>query len=320
MKVSVIVSNYNYAQFLPITIDSVLAQTYQDIEIMIVDDGSTDDSRNVISQLQQKAPDQIKTIFQENQGQGGAFNTGFNASSGEIIAFLDADDLWLPHKIQLVVDIFNDMPEIVGVMHPFNLIDGNGNILSSKKTRLISSKNLAATIIETGNAWHYPATSGLTYRRSTLQKLFPINQAKWPLCVDECLVFCTAFLGDIKTLDDVLASYRLHGSNNFIQPQTPEKILKCLARTKMTNQYINQFLEQINYPKQVDLSRNLQYRRAYFYLNKQWDVHEVLAISRSTLNWYFYTWYERIYYLTRFLIKSSVFLIHSIDFYGQKIS
>ena len=93
MKVSIIISNYNYARYLNAAIESAIAQSYQNFEIIVVDDGSKDNSQEVILELQKKYPNKIKAIFQENQGQGGAFNTAFQASSGEIIAFLDADDV-----------------------------------------------------------------------------------------------------------------------------------------------------------------------------------------------------------------------------------
>lgn len=87
MKVSIIIANYNYAKYLPTAVESVIDQTYTNTEIIIVDDGSKDNSPEVILQLAQKHPGKIKAIFQENQGQGAAFNTGFEATSGDIVAF-----------------------------------------------------------------------------------------------------------------------------------------------------------------------------------------------------------------------------------------
>src|SRR5919199_1795851 len=270
MKVSIIISNYNYARYLPSAIDSALAQTYPDTEIIVVDDGSTDDSRNAIAQCQQRAPHRIKAIFQENQGQGGAFNTGFEASSGEIIAFLDADDVWKPNKLQRVVEALST-PDVVGTMHQLDIIDGDGNVTDSGSINgRIPSGDLARVIINTGNAWWFPPTSGLAYRRSALQKVLPMDAVKWRLWADGCLIYCTAFLGKIKTL--------------------------------------NEFLEHIGYPDRVDLSRNLQYRQLQYYLQGKWDADEVRAISGLILGWPFYTWQERPYYLARFLMKSAGFL------------
>jgi glycosyltransferase involved in cell wall biosynthesis len=95
-KVSVIIPNYNYACFLVEAIESVLAQTYPIHEIIVVDDGSTDNSIEVIKQF----GDQIKLICQKNSGVSTARNNGVKYSSGDFIAFLDADDVWLPTKTE----------------------------------------------------------------------------------------------------------------------------------------------------------------------------------------------------------------------------
>ncbi|HIK05672.1 MAG TPA: glycosyltransferase [Trichormus sp. M33_DOE_039] len=310
MKVSVIISNYNYARYLPRTIDSVLAQTYPDIEIIVVDDGSKDDSRDVITQLQTKAPDKIKAIFQVNQGQGGAFNAGFTAATGDIIAFLDADDVWKPEKVQRIVEVFNTS-DVVGVMHHLDIIDADDNTINNASTQGAKlSEDLAKVVLNTGNAWCFPPTSGLSYRREALEKVFPIDPIKWRIWADGCIIYCTAFLGKIKTLNENLGSYRIHGANNHIGQgiATQEQEAKAQAGIEQTNRYINEFLERINYPARVDLSRNLQYRRTQYYQQGQWNSREAWDISRLILGWCFYSWQERVYYLARFLFKSGKFL------------
>lgn len=102
--VSVIIPAYNSARFLPEAIESVLAQTYKDYEIIVVDDGSTDNTKEVL------APyfDRIKYIYQQNQGAGSARNTGIKHSQGKYITFLDADDVWLPEKLHIQVDYLDN--------------------------------------------------------------------------------------------------------------------------------------------------------------------------------------------------------------------
>lgn len=311
MKVSVIISNYNYARYLAKAINSVRSQTYSDVEIIVVDDGSQDDSRNVITQLQQQAPDKIKAIFQTNQGQGGAFNTGFAAATGEIVTFLDADDVWKPHKLERIVEVFKNYP-VAGVMHHLDIIDGNDDTINHGCTQGPKlSEDLATVVLKTGNAWCFPPTSGLAYRREVLAKVFPIDPVKWRVWADGCIIYCTAFLGKIKTLHENLGYYRIHGANNHInQTSAPkEQEAKSQAGIEMTNQYINDFLTGIGYPQKVELSRNLQYRRTKYYQQSQWDSKEVWAISRLILGWPFYSAQERVYYLTRFLFKSGKFLL-----------
>jgi glycosyltransferase involved in cell wall biosynthesis len=313
MKVSVVISNYNYGRYLTKAINSVLSQTHSDVEIVVVDDGSQDDSRSVITQLQQTAPDKIKAIFQTNQGQGGAFNAGFAAATGEIIAFLDADDVWKPHKLQRIVEVFNKS-DVVGVMHHLDVIDGNDNSINNASTQGPKlSEDLATLIVKTGNAWCFPPTSGLAYRREALEKVFPIDPVKWRIWADGCIIYCTAFLGKIKTLHENLGYYRIHGANNHMSGAiaTKEQEAKSQIGIEMTNQYINDFLARIGYSPKVDLSRNLQYRRTKYYQQSKWDSKEVWAISLLILGWPFYSGQEKLYYLVRFLFKSGKFLVSS---------
>ncbi len=313
MKVSIIISNYNYARYLKAAVDSVLAQTHQNIEIIVVDDGSTDNSREVIAQLTSQYPDKINAIFQVNQGQGAAFNTGFAAATGEIIAFLDADDVWGHNKLERVLTEFHTL-ETVGVMHSLESIDALGNRIDSdvaKKLRL--SEDLAEVVLNTGNAWSYPPTSGLTYRRSALEKVFPLDGAKWRLWADGCLIYCTAFLGKIKTLNENLAYYRIHGANNHMSTQKVSAYEEnALVGIEMTNLYINEFLERIGYPQRVNLSRNLQYRRVRYYCGGVFNFQEACSISRLILGWQFYTWSERVYYLARFWMKNAKFIMRPL--------
>ena len=87
---SIIITSYNYEKFLPRAIDSALKQTYPEKEIIVVDDGSTDNSRHIINSY----GDQITPVFKENGGRASALNAGFFASQGEIIFLLDADDIF----------------------------------------------------------------------------------------------------------------------------------------------------------------------------------------------------------------------------------
>lgn len=94
--ITVIVPIYNTAQYLPKCIDSILAQTWQNLEVFLVDDGSTDDSANMIKDYQQKHPEIIKTIFQENAGQARARNAALDQMTGTYVSFVDSDDWILP--------------------------------------------------------------------------------------------------------------------------------------------------------------------------------------------------------------------------------
>ncbi|MDF4756482.1 glycosyltransferase family A protein, partial [Vibrio parahaemolyticus] len=102
--VSVIVPLYNAEKYIEETMESILNQTYKNIEIVIVDDGSKDQSSSIVKNLKKKYPEQIKYILQENQGVSVARNTGIENASGEYISFLDSDDLWHPTKIEKQIE------------------------------------------------------------------------------------------------------------------------------------------------------------------------------------------------------------------------
>jgi len=104
--VSIVIPSYNGAYFLEhFSIPSVISQSYKNWELIIVDDGSTDNTREIVKKFQKKNP-RIYYLYQENKGRGIARNTGIRAARGEIIAFLDADDQWLSEKLSKQIELF----------------------------------------------------------------------------------------------------------------------------------------------------------------------------------------------------------------------
>lgn len=121
-KVSVIIPTYNRALLVGAAIESVLAQTYRDFELIVVDDGSTDDTRQVVERYPQ-----ARYIYQENRGEPGARNTGIQASTGEYVAFLDADDTYLPDKLERQVLVLDAQSEFGAVYSDVLVCDAAGN-------------------------------------------------------------------------------------------------------------------------------------------------------------------------------------------------
>jgi len=121
--VSVVIATYNMAQYLPKAIDSVLAQTWENLELIVVDDGSTD---NTVAAMEAYRDDaRVRYLPTENQGQPRAKNTGVTAARGEFIAFCDADDLWSPKKLAIQMPFFNN-PKVGVVYSDVSYIDESG--------------------------------------------------------------------------------------------------------------------------------------------------------------------------------------------------
>ncbi|MBI3119311.1 MAG: glycosyltransferase family 2 protein, partial [Candidatus Hydrogenedentes bacterium] len=125
-SVSVILTSYNYAQYVAEAIRSVFAQTYPNVELIIVDDGSADTSRAVIEATLAEAPKtmRVETVFQEHAGQAAAWNKGFQYVQGDIVAFLDSDDTWRPEKLEAMVEFIRRVPEGGVFQHQLEVVGG----------------------------------------------------------------------------------------------------------------------------------------------------------------------------------------------------
>ena len=121
--VSVIMAAYNHAGYIAQAITSVLSQSWQDLELIVIDDGSTDRTREVVAGF----ADPVRYIYQENQGQGGARNTGIAHARGEFISFLDDDDLWLPDCLETVMAVLRSRPEVGALYAACQVIDSEGH-------------------------------------------------------------------------------------------------------------------------------------------------------------------------------------------------
>src|SRR3990172_5384703 len=115
--VSVVIPTYNRAKSIEKTIRSVLTHTYQDFEIIVVDDGSKDNTSIVVASIVEKDPRIHYLKHEVNQGAQAARKTGVMAAKGELIAFLDSDDVWYPEKLQKQVTAFRELPDSVGIVH-----------------------------------------------------------------------------------------------------------------------------------------------------------------------------------------------------------
>jgi glycosyltransferase involved in cell wall biosynthesis len=138
-KISVIICTYNHAQYIKKAIDSVLNQAYQDFEIIVVDDGSTDNTKNIVNHF----GNSIKYIYQDNRGLASARNTGIHASKGEFVTFLDADDYYLKENLKIKILFLENNPQVSWVYSDWQYFDEKGNYLEKGSVRFrYANKNL----------------------------------------------------------------------------------------------------------------------------------------------------------------------------------
>jgi glycosyltransferase involved in cell wall biosynthesis len=204
MLVSAIISNHNYGRFLPEAIDSALRQDGVDVEVVVVDDGSTDDSADIIRDYEAAFPN-LRGVFQENLGQWAALNAGVLASRGGILAFLDADDIWLPGKLSAIAGWHRDHDL---VLH--NLVKETGE----KYTLIDPALSQRRKLLSYGYALSGP-TSALSVSRRIARGIFPLPETDLRLCADVYLSYRGLQLAEMFTSDEVLATYRVHGDNGW---------------------------------------------------------------------------------------------------------
>jgi len=231
LRVSVIINNYNYGEFLSEAVESALAQTHAPIEIIAVDDGSTDGSRRILSSYEQR----IKALFKTNGGQASAFNAGWSASSGDILCFLDADDWWMPDKVARTAEIVSklgaDCPLMlchrlsrfdasgIGEPMPDHFWGLSGDARTGDLEQLCSPEDAYGFALEHRDLPFIGSpTSGISLTRSLAERVFPLPEVH-AMGADALLVRGSAITGTVFGACDVLGVRRFHGANLSV----PEK-------------------------------------------------------------------------------------------------
>lgn len=231
--VSIIINNYNYVDFLQDTIDSALSQTYKNVEVIVVDDGSTDSSRDVIA----KYGDRIIPILKANGGQASALNAGFTASKGDIICLLDADDLFLPEKVSEVVELFLSQSNVGWVFtesfpaRSDDLLNSDLKALfdsvSAQNPEIVAKKIDFRTSIKSAKLPDFtPSTSNLCFSRSLLNEILPMPEDKGRSGIAMCdtyLKLVAVSLGVGYSFPKNLGIFRLHSNNLFSTQQVNQK-------------------------------------------------------------------------------------------------
>lgn len=214
--VSVLINNHNYGRFLSQAIESLFNQTYNNFEIIVVDDGSTDNSEEIVDSYGEK----VISIFKPNGGQDSAFNVGFERSRGDIICFLDADDVFVPIKLAQVVEAFRHHPQAEWCFHSLLLKDVRTQQPLGRTRafpRQLEDKSTDCDFRQ-GIRWgwlpFYPAsTSGLCFRRRLLGRILPMPETFVPTSADRYVRMAALGLSPGFYIAQDLTIQGIHGSN-----------------------------------------------------------------------------------------------------------
>jgi glycosyltransferase involved in cell wall biosynthesis len=211
--VSIIINNYNYGRFLKDAIDSALSQSYADAEVIVVDDGSTDDSREIIIGYE----DKIISVLKENGGQASALNAGFAASRGDIVIFLDSDDMLLPTATERATKSILGNPDVVKVHWPLWIVDERGRrtgeIAPDSAVPEGDFHDIVACRGPDDFAW--PPTSGNAWTRALLEHILPIPETTYKRGADSYLTMLAPFFGPVAAIRTPQSLYRQHGRNSW---------------------------------------------------------------------------------------------------------
>jgi glycosyltransferase involved in cell wall biosynthesis len=249
-KISVIIPNYNYAQYLDQAIHSVLKQTYRNLELIVVNNGSTDNSLEVLD----KYRNQIILIDQENLGQSGARNSGLSLAKGDLIAFLDADDFWEPNKLELQSELINDSTELVysGIIQFSDPGDGSKQVLMPKYRGNCSSYFIdfpGASIVLSGE-------STALFSRNLLERVGNFDSELNSTAGWDFFRRCSR-ITNFEFVNQPLVNYRLHSSN---MSKSNTKVIQDMRLA-----YSKLFIDSdwlVTEEKEIELKRKLEW--SYF--------------------------------------------------------
>jgi glycosyltransferase involved in cell wall biosynthesis len=226
--VSVIIPTYNYAHYISEAIESVLNQTFpsDEIEIIVIDDGSEDDTPEIIKKYKSK----LTYLYQNHEGKAWATKVGIEVAKGKYIFNLDADDIFLPNKIEKVVDIFEKDEDIVHVSHPaiyWNVENDTKEIepIPRKiKGQKIKGQDLLKYFYH--NGIFFGGGSTFAGKSEILKKIFVRKEID--IQIDEYLVWFTLKDKYSFFIDEPLSIWRIHGKNFSIEKANKEKIRRVL--------------------------------------------------------------------------------------------
>ncbi|PWK92408.1 glycosyltransferase family 2 protein [Fulvimonas soli] len=239
LALSVVVTNYNYREFVAEAVDGALAQTRAPHEVIVVDDGSADGSPEYLRERYGADP-RVTLLCGENGGQLAAFQRGLAAATGEVVCFLDADDRWGPDYLRQVGELFEARADVDFAFSDVRLVGNESGVQGHGP----EAADLGYTVLGTWvrMRWYGAPTSALALRRALAARVLDLPRdfvANWRLSADNCLVFGASVLGARKYyLPTGQVDYRIHGRNGWWHQQARMREFAAQFRSRcLVNHY-----------------------------------------------------------------------------------
>ena len=210
--VSVVINNFNYARFLRAATDSALAQSYPRVEVIVVDDGSTDESREIIASYGGR----VISVLKDNGGQASAINAGFARSRGEYIVFLDSDDTLMPEAAAAIVNAFAETAAVKAHWY-LRVVDEDGRPNGAMRPSGPLARGDLRCVLERDSLDHAcPPQSGNAYARAFLEAALPIDEPVYRTGgADTLLSMLSIVGGTVAAIDAPLGMYRMHHASHW---------------------------------------------------------------------------------------------------------
>lgn len=258
-KLAIIITCFNYSQFIRRAVESVLSQKCRQFQILVIDDGSTDGSWEVIRGLG------VRAFRLANGGQRKACLFGLEQTQAPFVLFLDADDELLPEALEVIIANLDD--GVAKLQFPLKRIDGDGNVISGPIPELqaFRGRELAGRVLRTG-VYATPPTSGNVFRRDVCELL---KDADYDRAVDGIILFAAPFIGDVVSLPQPLGLYRVHDRNDsgFGDELNTQALHRDLQRFVARTEHLRRILPGYGYRSGlVSTEHAYFYRERRFYL------------------------------------------------------
>ncbi|AGH46294.1 glycosyltransferase family 2 protein [Paraglaciecola psychrophila] len=267
--VSIILPTYNRSKFLNSAFRSIVSQTYQDWELIIVDDGSTDESQAIIEKFANSCSNKIKYIVQSNMGPARARNNGIRSAEGSFLAFFDSDDIWLPHHLSSCLKVLDDHTDVDWVYAACQRVEyenGNGNVIlpstfyhNGEPNKLFSLKSRVygnLHIIEDNRAVEFQITYGIdSGLQNSVMRAGVFSEMLLPdFRIGEDRLFISMALKrgfKLAFIDDINVHYVVHSGNisdtNLSEENVDKRIIvmqQLIGSYKQTFDYIDNLTQK----------------------------------------------------------------------------